>query len=117
VRGVNRLILCGDVVATDAYCARLLAEHDGTFSPEMIAGQLKHAAALGLGTADLDAVRLHGHEQTYRSAYSGQQLSSWAERICRWQAEGRDVHVYFDNTSEGAALTDAERLSELLANG
>jgi uncharacterized protein (DUF362 family) len=58
VRGVNRIVLCGDMVATDAYCARLLAEHDPTFSVEMIAGQLRHAAALGLGTADLAAVKI-----------------------------------------------------------
>ncbi len=58
VRGVNRIVLCGDMVATDAYCARLLARHDPTFSVEMIDAQLKHAVALGLGTADLDAVRI-----------------------------------------------------------
>ncbi len=58
VRGINRLVLCGDMVATDAYCAQLMAEHDPTFSVEMIAGQLRHAAALGLGTASLDAVKI-----------------------------------------------------------
>jgi uncharacterized protein (DUF362 family) len=58
VRNVNRLILCGDMVATDAYCARLMAQHDETFSPAMIDEQLKHATALGLGTADLDAVKI-----------------------------------------------------------
>jgi len=58
VRGVNRIVLCGDMVATDAYCARLLAEHDPTFSVDMIAGQLRHAADLGLGTADLGAVKI-----------------------------------------------------------
>ncbi len=54
----NRLIICGDMVATDAYCARLLARHDPTFSVEMIDRQLAHAVALGLGTADLDAVEV-----------------------------------------------------------
>jgi uncharacterized protein (DUF362 family) len=58
VRGVNRIVLCGDMVATDAYCARLMAEHDPTFTPEMITRQLQHAAALGLGVADLDAVEI-----------------------------------------------------------
>jgi hypothetical protein len=46
------------MVATDAYCARLMAEYDSTFSPEMIDPQLRHAVALGLGTADLDAVKI-----------------------------------------------------------
>jgi uncharacterized protein (DUF362 family) len=58
VRGVNRIVLCGDMVATDAYCARLMAKHDPTFSPEMIDAQLRQASALGLGTADLDAVKI-----------------------------------------------------------
>ena len=58
VRGVNRIVLCGDMVATDAYCARLLARHDPTFAVEMIDRQLKHASELGLGTADLDAVKV-----------------------------------------------------------
>ncbi len=44
VKGVNRIVLCGDMVASDAYCARLLARHDPTFSMEMIDRQLRHAA-------------------------------------------------------------------------
>ncbi len=58
VRGVNRIVLCGDMVATDAYCARLLARHDPTFALEMIDRQLGHASQLGLGTADLEAVKV-----------------------------------------------------------
>jgi uncharacterized protein (DUF362 family) len=58
VRDVNRIIFCGDMVATDAYCARLLAEHDETFSLDMVERQLKIAGALKIGTADLDAVRI-----------------------------------------------------------
>ncbi len=58
IRGVNRIVLCGDMVATDAYCARLMAERDPTFAVDMIAGQLKHAVELKLGTADLEAVRI-----------------------------------------------------------
>ncbi len=58
VRGVNRIVLCGDMVASDAYCARLLARHDPTFSVEMIDRQLAHARELKLGIADLDAVKI-----------------------------------------------------------
>ena len=58
VKGVNKLILSGDMVAVDAYCARLMAQHDETFTLDMIAPQLRHAAALGLGKADLDAVKV-----------------------------------------------------------
>ncbi len=58
VPGVNKLILSGDMVAVDAYCARLMAQHDETFTLDMVAPQLRHAAALGLGKADLDAVKV-----------------------------------------------------------
>ena len=58
VRGVNKLILSGDMVAVDSYCARLLAQHDETFKLDMAAPALKHAAALGLGKADLDDVKI-----------------------------------------------------------
>jgi uncharacterized protein (DUF362 family) len=58
VQGVNKLILSGDTVAVDAYCARLMAQHDETFTLDMVAPQLRHAAALGLGKADLDAVKV-----------------------------------------------------------
>ena len=54
--GVNRIILCGDMVATDVYCAKLMQEHDDTFSPDMISYQLDTARKLGLGAGDLDAV-------------------------------------------------------------
>jgi uncharacterized protein (DUF362 family) len=58
VPGVNKIILSGDMVAIDVYCARLMAQHDETFTPDMIAPQLGHAVALGLGNADLDAVKV-----------------------------------------------------------
>jgi len=58
LRGVNKLILSGDMVAVDAYCARLMARHDDTFTLDMVAPQLRHAVALGLGKADLDAVKV-----------------------------------------------------------
>ena len=58
VPGVNKLILSGDMVAVDSYCARLLSEHDPTFTPDLAAPALKHAAVLGLGKADLDAVKI-----------------------------------------------------------
>jgi len=58
VRGVNKLILSGDMVAVDAYCARLMAQHDETFRLDMVAPQMRHATELGMGKADLDAVKV-----------------------------------------------------------
>jgi uncharacterized protein (DUF362 family) len=58
VPDVNQIVLCGDMVATDAYCAQLLARHDDTFSVDMISVQLNAAAKLGLGIADLNEIRI-----------------------------------------------------------
>lgn len=65
-------------------------------------------------TTDLVYLRLHGHTDTYASVYSQGELNQWAERVRVWQAEGRDVHVYFDNTASCAALDNAQRLKEML---
>ena len=54
--GVNRIILCGDMLATDVYCSQLMQEHDDTFSPDMISVQLETAEKLGLGVRDLNNV-------------------------------------------------------------
>lgn len=51
-RNINKLILSGDMVATDAYCADLMKKYDDTFDPEMISLQLEYAQKLGLGTID-----------------------------------------------------------------
>jgi uncharacterized protein YecE (DUF72 family) len=34
--------------------------------------------------------------------------------VRRWQNEGREVHVYFDNDARGHAPTNASRLIELV---
>ena len=65
-------------------------------------------------TTDLVYVRLHGHATTYASSYSDAELRSWARRVRRWQREGRQVHVYFDNDASGHAPRNALRLIELI---
>ena len=59
-------------------------------------------------------VRLHGREDTYRSAYSDSELACWVERIDQWRAAGRAVLVYFDNTDRGAAWRNALTLKNML---
>lgn len=54
----DKIIICGDIVATDAFCARLLEEHDDQFKAFHIDGTLKRAEALGLGTSDLSKVEI-----------------------------------------------------------
>jgi uncharacterized protein (DUF362 family) len=57
-QGIDRIILSGDMLAVDAYCAGLLEEHDQTFSQDMIHVSLDHAQKLGLGIRDLGKVKL-----------------------------------------------------------
>ena len=65
-------------------------------------------------TTDLVYVRLHGHMQTYVSSYSRPELMHWAERIEQWLEQGKQVHVYFDNTAQGAAPRNALELWALV---
>ena len=53
VHDIDMLIICGDIVATDLYCANLLAQHDSTFTADMVQVTLDHAAELGLGENSL----------------------------------------------------------------
>lgn len=54
----DRIIICGDIAATDAYCANLLEKYDPTFSASMVASTLQRAEERGLGTSDLDEVEI-----------------------------------------------------------
>lgn len=64
-------------------------------------------------TAGTAYVRLHGHSVTYHSRYSDDILGEYADKARAWLAEGRDVHVYFDNTDAGHAVEDALRLKRM----
>jgi uncharacterized protein YecE (DUF72 family) len=65
-------------------------------------------------TTDLVYVRLHGHTRKYASSYSHASLRRWATQARGWLAEGRDVHVYFDNDAEGHAVDNARTLLTML---
>jgi uncharacterized protein YecE (DUF72 family) len=65
-------------------------------------------------TTDLVYVRLHGHTRKYASSYSVRNLERWADDTRRWVAEGRDVHIYFDNDAEGHAVHNALTLRALV---
>jgi len=65
-------------------------------------------------TSDLVYVRLHGHTRKYASSYSERSLRAWAADARGWLAEGRDVHVYFDNDAEGHAVYNALRFQQLV---
>lgn len=65
-------------------------------------------------TGGLVYIRLHGHTRTYASRYATPSLKRWASSIRLWQKEGKPVHVYFDNTADGAAPRDAMKLRSML---
>lgn len=60
VDGVNRVVICGDIAATDAYCASLLEAHDSSFSASNSPAwtTINTAVELGLGTSDLNQVEI-----------------------------------------------------------
>ncbi|OGL42401.1 MAG: hypothetical protein A2042_02555 [Candidatus Schekmanbacteria bacterium GWA2_38_11] len=51
-QGVNKLIISGDIVATDAYCSSLMAKHDPSYSLDIWEPVLKYGEKLGLGISD-----------------------------------------------------------------
>jgi uncharacterized protein YecE (DUF72 family) len=65
-------------------------------------------------TSDLAYIRLHGRPHCYLSPYPAETVAEWAARIREWQAQGRAVQVYFDNTMQGAAVDNANQLRTFL---
>lgn len=54
----NKIVLCGDIVATDAYCAEILAAHDQDFTVDLALPIIGRAEYLGLGTSNLNDVEV-----------------------------------------------------------
>jgi uncharacterized protein YecE (DUF72 family) len=90
----------------------------------------RHGAALALHdllpdhpwmcTTDWTYVRFHGPhalERPYHGRYTGRRLWRVAERLLGWMAEGVEVHAYFNNDQEAAAVTDAAWLRDRLQEG
>ena len=64
-------------------------------------------------TADFVYIRLHGPGHKYQGSYSDEVLKKWARLCLRWQKQGKDVFVYFDNDQAGYAAFNAKKLMEL----
>lgn len=90
---------------------RLLAEHGVAVVTADTAGRWP---LIEEPTADFCYLRLHGDQELYVSGYGEPALRSWAAKIRRWRAGGRDVYAYFDNDVKVRAPFDALRLAELL---
>jgi uncharacterized protein YecE (DUF72 family) len=61
-------------------------------------------------------LRLHGDEKLYTSSYSDEQLEQYAFALKDWIEAGKEVWVFFNNTVLGNAVTDANRLKQMLLN-
>jgi uncharacterized protein YecE (DUF72 family) len=138
-RGILLVQLRPDQVRDDArldwFLGRLPAEvrvavelrHPTWQDHEVLALLARHGAAYvvmsGAGlpcvlaaTSPIVYVRLHGpdHEHLYAGSYSDDDLSWWADRIREWEADGREVWVYFNNDGAGNAVRNARTLKRLL---
>lgn len=67
-------------------------------------------------TADLVYLRLHGpgDHAMYAGSYDSEELHRWAGHIRDWDAQGRDVLVYFNNDLGGHAVRNARDLRAIL---
>jgi len=54
-------------------------------------------------------------DANYAGSYSADDLRCWADRIAQWDAEGKDVWMYFNNDLGGHAVRNALDLRELLS--
>lgn len=54
------------------------------------------------------------HWGAHGAGFSDDELRFWASRMAEDSAHGRDAYIYFNNDTEGHAITDAERMRALL---
>jgi len=88
---------------------RALEESNIAFCISDTAGRYPYTETV---TADFVYIRLHGSKTLYKSSYTEEELSLWAEKIRAWN---RTTFVYFDNDYGGHAIMNARRLKELLS--
>lgn len=63
-------------------------------------------------TSDLVYYRFHGVPHLYNSEYDAQKLEQVVQEIVKHQ-RAREVFVYFNNTADGHAVTNARQLQEI----
>lgn len=73
-------------------------------------------ACVPRATTDLVYIRMHGPDRDamYAGCYSNDELRRWADRITQWDADGRDVWMYFNNDLGGHAVRNAQFLRGIL---
>jgi len=88
----------------------LLKKYNCAFCIYELAG---HLSPLTI-TADFVYIRLHGPGDKYQGRYDKATLKKWAKHCIKWQQEGKDVYVYFDNDQLGYAAFNAKELMDLI---
>jgi uncharacterized protein YecE (DUF72 family) len=100
--------------------------HDSWLTPEIYAVLDRHDVAICQhdmparapvsepNDAPLVYVRRHGPKGDYHGSYGPAPLEADAARIARWQQEGREVYMYFNNDYDGHAVRDAQYVISLL---
>ncbi len=76
IRDCGKIIISGDMVAADAYCAGVMDEYDETFDANWINDTLQRAVDLNLGIADLEQVEVIELDQTTVDDFTDQSLPS-----------------------------------------
>uniref|UniRef100_UPI00301D07D1 DUF72 domain-containing protein n=1 Tax=Pontibacter sp. 13R65 TaxID=3127458 RepID=UPI00301D07D1 len=91
----------------------LLREYNIT---TVIASAGKRFPGTEITTTETAYLRLHGDEKLYASAYSDEKLERYAYMVKDWLEDGKEVWVFFNNTITGNAVTDADKLRDLVLN-
>ena len=91
---------------------RLLEEYGAAYC--IMSGA--HLPCVLRATAPFVYVRLHGPDpqHLYGGSYPEADLQWWASRIREWEAQGKEVFVYFNNDGGGNAVYNAATLRALL---
>ncbi len=76
--------------------------------------ELGDSATPLITTADFVYIRLHGPAGPYAGSYAVPTLRYWRERLLRWQKEGKDCWLFFDNDQNAYAVKNAMALQQLL---
>jgi uncharacterized protein YecE (DUF72 family) len=91
---------------------RLLEQHGAAYC--VMSGA--NLACILRATAPFVYVRLHGpdYQHLYAGSYADDDLRWWADRLREWEAQGREVFVYFNNDGHGFAVRNAQTLRAIL---
>ena len=89
---------------------QLLRDHKIAFCIYELA---RHTSPMEI-TADFVYVRLHGPGEKYQGSYPEAVLRGWAGKAFEWQAEGKEVFIYFDNDQFAYAALNARTLKEMI---